>query len=252
VSIFNTIFSGTQVGNDFPYLQFEQVNCELNHLNTCTERFEDYIFKFCLYHNNASELIKYNDIFRKGMDKQQLVINNRTNTAFQFEDSVFVERELGVYEYSNFYSVQTQKLFSNFVRGTIIGNTLYEALYKRYLDTNLKNRVTDFSTSRFGGSTWERPFIFIPEYKTKEDLITTCDINDLTEFSISFETNNPARDYSILDAIDETYSYSSISIPSSNAKINTQFNWVGNEFEEIDIHLWRGSVMYELSIQRAI
>lgn len=253
MSIFNIIFSGTQIGNNFPYLQFRQISCNLDNINTCTERFENYVFAFTLYHNKAKELIDYNDIFRQKFDKWNLLVQGRLNTQLLWQEATFVEDEVGVYEYENLYFINFQRNFhADFITGRCTGDNLYAALFNRYNNTALKHRCNGFSTTRFGKHDWERPFLYIPEYKFREELITTCDINDLVEISICYETSDPANDYSLLDEIDHTFSYSGISFPSSVGKINSVLNWVGNDFDEIEPMLWRGCVRYEIGIQRNI
>lgn len=246
---FNVITSSCQIGEDFPYVHFEQIDCNLNYLNSCIERFENYIFQFNIYHNKADELVTLKNNLIDVLNYEDLNITNKLNNEFYLMQQVFTEVKQGIYEYSLFYKIELQTLFSNFLTGSATGKNLYAALFNRYNTTQLKHLFTNFTTTRYGNTSWERPFLYVPDYNIMEEMFTSCEVMDRVTFKLCYETTDPVKDYNLLDKIDQNISYSSLVFSSSEGQINTYLDWMGNDFEEIEPMLWRGCVKYELGLQ---
>lgn len=237
----NFIESGfVSSGDNLPYLSLTKVSNVLDTRDTCTNRIERSIYQIDIYSNTYSSLLDYTDDVETSLDQYDLHAQNRRVLSTQFFSKEITEPKPRIYRSKMEYEVIAQKDFSSSTHEFEFGNgTLYELL-----KTNLS---VDVVTTRFGDSSWVRPFIFIEGYSTEEAWLTTKSRLENTQFTISMEDYSPIDVEDLMEDVDNLISYAKITV---NNRRWTSLEWQGDTLIEVEPNLWRGSINYELTLEK--
>lgn len=247
----NLLTSGFQDSEVVPYGIITKVSTNLITLDTCLDRLEDNLFQITIFEDNFTQLgIKLNTV-EDILDFNTLTLSNRKINNVQFNGRIIEELTEGFYQGILTYNIVTQKdSSSNTNTSTTSGKNIYEALFNRYLsEGTLNNLIENFTTTAFGNEDWNFNFVYIPDYTTSKDFLTTCSRLEKTTFSISIHNDRLWHTEEVLEAIDDTFSYCKLKIDD---KRFTSLKWLGNSIIEIEKNFWLGSVNYELILEKDI
>jgi hypothetical protein len=232
----NVVWSNFQNKYTQPYTIINLLSNTLHSKDTCNSRLEHRIY----------QITSYDDSFRSLVDTVS-IINQQLNKSFQFLNQNITEPIRGIYEAKIQFEVLVQTHFKFLFAPKLSGKNLYEVLLKGYNESDLCEVTNGFCGTEFVRESWNRPWIFIPEYNTVTYFITTCNTQARsTKFSISLEAYNPVQLESILEKIDQAFSYSKMQIDGKNF---LGLEWLGNSINEIAPNIWQGAVDYEIILE---
>lgn len=234
----NFIESGyVSSGDALPYLSLIKVSNVLDTRDTCANRIERSIYQISIYHDNFRDLNIEVDNVEDILDQTSLRVRNRRVLSTQFFEKQIFEPRPKIYQANLFYEVIAQRDFSS--SNYLIGTGDISAL--------LKEKITNVTSTSFGHPNWERPFIYIDNYNTVDAFLTTLSRLESTSFSVSIEDYNPLDVEDILEEIDDILSYSKLEVRNRRW---TSLEWQGNSLIEIEPNIWKGSVNYEVILEK--
>jgi hypothetical protein len=234
-----------------PFIHIAKLAVSLDSRDSCLNRQERHLYQIRHVHNKFTEFITVINDLRQTLLYEGLGIVNRTFLTTDLLNEQRRESEKGLYESLSQYSFLVEKrLGSVFFTTTTAGDSLYSALYQRFLSSEgetLAGKVTDFVTTNYGIE--DRPFLYIPEYSIIEGIIDTAKSEESFDFSIAFEGLELDQAEIILEDIDHLFSYCELEISGKNF---SNMEWTGHSLVEIEMNIWRGMVNYTVQLEDSI
>ena len=233
-----------------PYVSLVKTSNVLDWRDSCLKRYEKSLYQFLIYAETQDEIldliIKINNVYdfstlRLRTPKRFTNLEWMNEKITELTPQLF--RGIIAYEITVEKSLTDRQIID--LETKTISDNFLSAIYNRYKSDELP----DLNTARFTLNSINLPYIVIPSTAISEDHRTSKSRIEKLAFQFDIFSESLQELESLQNDITNIYDYCKLRLDN---KWHTMFEWVSDTAEELNPQIWKGSVNYEILMEKYI